>query len=60
MVPAQIAETYLHLAQQHRSTWTFEIDIRALSDRAWRITEQSRSSLRVHADLTNDTWEHET
>jgi NAD(P)-dependent dehydrogenase (short-subunit alcohol dehydrogenase family) len=35
MLPAQIAETYLHLAQQHRSTWTFEIDIRAFSDRAW-------------------------
>jgi NAD(P)-dependent dehydrogenase (short-subunit alcohol dehydrogenase family) len=33
MLPAQIAKTYLHLAQQHRSTWTFEIDIRAFSDR---------------------------
>jgi NAD(P)-dependent dehydrogenase (short-subunit alcohol dehydrogenase family) len=35
MLPAQIAETYLHLAQQHRSTWTFELDLRAFSDRAW-------------------------
>jgi len=35
MLPAQIAETYLHLARQHRSTWTFEIDIRAFSDRPW-------------------------
>ena len=35
MLPTQIAETYLHLAQQHRSTWTFEIDIRAFSDRPW-------------------------
>jgi len=35
MLPAQIAETYVHLAQQHRSTWTFEIDIRAFSDRPW-------------------------
>jgi NAD(P)-dependent dehydrogenase (short-subunit alcohol dehydrogenase family) len=35
MLPEQIAETYLHLAQQHRSTWTFEIDLRAFSDRAW-------------------------
>ena len=35
MLPARIAETYLHLAQQHRSTWTFELDMRAFSDRAW-------------------------
>lgn len=35
MLPASIAETYLHLAQQHRSTWTFELDLRAFSDRAW-------------------------
>ncbi len=35
MLPAKIAETYLHLAQQHRSTWTFEVDLRAFSDRAW-------------------------
>ena len=35
MLPQHIAETYLHLAQQHRSTWTFEIDLRAFSDRPW-------------------------
>jgi len=35
MLPTQIAQTYLHLAQQHRSTWTFEIDLRAFSDRPW-------------------------
>ena len=35
MLPAKIAETYLHVAQQHRSTWTFEVDLRAFSDRAW-------------------------
>jgi NAD(P)-dependent dehydrogenase (short-subunit alcohol dehydrogenase family) len=35
MLPAQIAETYVHLAKQHRSTWTHEIDLRAFSDRAW-------------------------
>ncbi len=35
MLPAKIAETYLHLARQHRSTWTFELDLRAFSDRAW-------------------------
>ena len=35
MLPSQIAETYLHLARQHRSTWTFEIDLRAFSDRPW-------------------------
>jgi NAD(P)-dependent dehydrogenase (short-subunit alcohol dehydrogenase family) len=35
MLPTQIAETYLHLAKQHRSTWTHEIDLRAFSDRPW-------------------------
>ena len=35
LLPAKVAETYLHLAQQHRSTWTFELDLRAFSDRAW-------------------------
>jgi NAD(P)-dependent dehydrogenase (short-subunit alcohol dehydrogenase family) len=35
MLPAEIAETYLHLAKQHRSTWTHEIDLRAFSDRPW-------------------------
>jgi NAD(P)-dependent dehydrogenase (short-subunit alcohol dehydrogenase family) len=35
MLPAQIAETYLHLAQQHRSTWTHELDLRSFSDRPW-------------------------
>lgn len=35
MLPAKIAETYLHLAQQHRSTWTHEMDLRSFSDRPW-------------------------
>jgi NAD(P)-dependent dehydrogenase (short-subunit alcohol dehydrogenase family) len=35
ILPAHIAETYVHLAKQHRSTWTHEIDIRAFSDLAW-------------------------
>jgi NAD(P)-dependent dehydrogenase (short-subunit alcohol dehydrogenase family) len=35
MLPAQIAETYLHLAKQHRSTWTHELDLRAFLDRPW-------------------------
>lgn len=35
MVPERIAETYLHLAQQHRSTWTHELDMRSFSDRPW-------------------------
>jgi NAD(P)-dependent dehydrogenase (short-subunit alcohol dehydrogenase family) len=35
MVPERIADTYLHLANQHRSTWTHEIDLRSFSDRAW-------------------------
>ena len=35
MLPAKIADTYYHIAQQHRSAWTFELDMRAFSDRAW-------------------------
>jgi NAD(P)-dependent dehydrogenase (short-subunit alcohol dehydrogenase family) len=35
ILPDQVAETYLHLARQHRSTWTFELDLRTFSDTAW-------------------------
>ncbi len=35
MLPDKIADTYVHLAQQHRSTWTFEMDLRSFSDRPW-------------------------
>jgi len=35
MLPEKIAETYLHLHQQHRSVWTHELDLRAYSDLAW-------------------------
>lgn len=35
LVPDRIADTYLHVAQQHRSTWTFELDLRSFSDTSW-------------------------
>ena len=35
LLPEEIAETYFHLAQQHRSAWTHELDLRAYSDLAW-------------------------
>lgn len=35
LLPAEIANTYYHLATQHRSAWTFELDLRAHSDMAW-------------------------
>jgi NAD(P)-dependent dehydrogenase (short-subunit alcohol dehydrogenase family) len=35
LVPAEIANTYFYLAQQHRSAWTHEIDLRSFSDRPW-------------------------
>jgi NAD(P)-dependent dehydrogenase (short-subunit alcohol dehydrogenase family) len=35
LLPAKIADTYFHLAQQHRSAWTFEVDLRSFSDRPW-------------------------
>jgi len=33
--PDHMAETYYHLAQQHRSAWTHEIDLRAWTDVPW-------------------------
>ncbi len=35
MLPSKIADTYFHLAQQHRSAWTHEIDMRSFSDLPW-------------------------
>ena len=35
MLPSKIADTYFHLAQQHRSTWSHEIDMRSFGDRPW-------------------------
>ena len=35
MLPEKIADTYIHLANQHRSVWTHEMDLRAFSDTAW-------------------------
>ncbi len=35
LLPAAIADTYYHLAMQHRSAWTFEMDLRAHSDMPW-------------------------
>ena len=35
ILPEKIADTYYHVAQQHRSTWTHEIDLRSFSDQPW-------------------------
>ena len=35
MLPEKLAESYFHLAQQHRSTWTHEIDFRSFTDLPW-------------------------
>lgn len=35
ILPEKVAETYYHVAQQHRSTWTHELDLRSYSDLAW-------------------------
>lgn len=35
LLPEKMAETYYHVAQQHRSAWTHELDLRAFSDLAW-------------------------
>ncbi len=35
LLPAEIADTYFHISQQHRSVWTHELDLRSYSDRPW-------------------------
>lgn len=35
LLPEKMAETYFHIAQQHRSVWTHEIDLRAWTDVPW-------------------------
>lgn len=35
LLPEKMAETYYHIAHQHRSAWTHELDLRAYSDVAW-------------------------
>ncbi len=35
LVPAEVAETYFHLARQHRSAWTHELDLRPFSELPW-------------------------
>lgn len=35
MEPAAIAETFYHIAHQHRSAWTFELDLRSFADTPW-------------------------
>lgn len=35
VLPDKVADTYLHLARQHRSTWSFELDLRSFTDKAW-------------------------
>lgn len=35
VLPSEVAETYFHIAQQHRSAWSHEVDLRAYSDLAW-------------------------
>lgn len=35
IVPAKLAETYYHVASQHRSSWSHEIDLRPFNDQPW-------------------------
>jgi NAD(P)-dependent dehydrogenase (short-subunit alcohol dehydrogenase family) len=35
LLPEKMADTYFHIAHQHRSAWTHELDLRAFSDLAW-------------------------
>jgi len=35
LLPNKIADTYFHIAQQHRSAWSHETDMRSFSDRPW-------------------------
>ena len=35
LLPAEIADTYYYISQQHRSAWTHELDMRPFSDMPW-------------------------
>lgn len=35
LLPREIANTFYHLSQQHRSAWTHELDLRPYNDLAW-------------------------
>lgn len=35
LVPARIADTYYHVAQQHRSAWSHEVELRPWSEQPW-------------------------
>lgn len=35
IIPSELAETYFHIAHQHRSAWTHELDLRPFADRPW-------------------------
>ena len=35
ILPGELAETYWHIAHQHRSAWSHEIDIRPFKDQPW-------------------------
>ena len=45
--PEHVAELYMQLANQHRSTWTFECDVRAYTDNAWWNHRPVRCNLRL-------------
>jgi len=35
LLPEKVADTYYHIAQQHRSVWTHEMDLRTWTDVPW-------------------------
>ncbi len=35
VIPERVAETYYHIAHQHRSAWSSEVDIRPYSEQPW-------------------------
>jgi NAD(P)-dependent dehydrogenase (short-subunit alcohol dehydrogenase family) len=35
VIPEKVAETYYHIAHQHRSAWSSEVDIRPYSEQPW-------------------------
>ncbi len=37
LLPSKIADTYFHLAGQHRSAWSHEVDMRSFSDKPWWV-----------------------
>ena len=55
MLPEKIADTYFHIAQQQRSVWTHELDMRSFSDSPWWNDNNNSYNDNDHSKLSKET-----